>query len=402
MSEKKNNILNGEQLNLKLIPLRQNDDENSASGYNSDTSEYICAPEDLTIQKAHSVSARCVEEHKKISIIIPEVNLNNNNNNHQGDSPQLRPHSIAHSDSKNKFKKLKRSLSGRFRKLEHNKQNSSSSHLEYKERDDSENNNNNNKDEKELKSKSAHALNKSESKKELREIKSEKDIKKNLEKREKNQEKIEHKNVNDKESPPPLVHDNTLHNLIRRGISLQSFTKQLKKYPMVDQRDEKEQTPLHICCNIGNAEILKLLLKRGAFVNTRDMNGFTPLHCTLIANDLIIAEILLQVKGIDVSILNHQNASALHYFARIPVNDENMVHYRNVLDLLVQNGVDVNIQNKQGETALHSACLKTNIHTAAFLIERGSECNILTTFLFSNFFNFYFILIYLIFYYHFF
>jgi len=46
----------------------------------------------------------------------------------------------------------------------------------------------------------------------------------------------------------------------------------------VDIQDRDGDTPLHVACNKGNEEIVKLLLLRGANPNVHETDGDTPLH----------------------------------------------------------------------------------------------------------------------------
>jgi ankyrin repeat protein len=42
--------------------------------------------------------------------------------------------------------------------------------------------------------------------------------------------------------------------------------------------DHKKGTALHCAAQLGNVEIIKLLLNKGMSVNLAKSNGFTPLH----------------------------------------------------------------------------------------------------------------------------
>lgn len=171
--------------------------------------------------------------------------------------------------------------------------------------------------------------------------------------------------------------DLKIHKAIKQRISLQKFAKLVKKYQsQINQTDSNLQTPLHLCATAGLINYMRILIRRGANVNLQDMNGFTPLHLSLIGLQLDTCAILLETKKIDIMITNNENTSVLSYLVRVPVDETNVVLYRRILDLLIESGLDVNMQNKHGETALHSTSLRGNIHAAAFLLERGADCNI--------------------------
>lgn len=64
-----------------------------------------------------------------------------------------------------------------------------------------------------------------------------------------------------------LGHINKVKSLIDQGADLES-------------RDLAKNTPLHIACMVGDLEIAKLLIEKGADVNAINDNGFTPLSVT--------------------------------------------------------------------------------------------------------------------------
>ena len=64
----------------------------------------------------------------------------------------------------------------------------------------------------------------------------------------------------------------------------------------IDQVDSKGQSCLHLCCSRGNIEFVKILIRRGANINLRDLMGFTPLHCSVIEKRLDSCEALLSCK----------------------------------------------------------------------------------------------------------
>lgn len=160
-----------------------------------------------------------------------------------------------------------------------------------------------------------------------------------------------------------------------------SNVKEVKKLLNVENpndRDSFYQTPLHIACGASpNIEIVRLLLKKKADTNVQDRNGWTPLHCSASNQNLDICELLLQVRDIDVSVLNKDGTSALHYLVRNNPPEEQQVIYRTVLDLYVERRGDVNSQSKHGEAALHQACLRGNIAAVRFLLANQANINML-------------------------
>ena len=183
------------------------------------------------------------------------------------------------------------------------------------------------------------------------------------------------------EPPPPapaVPVDDTLHKALAQNVNLKTFTKLLKRATHIDQVDAKGQSSLHLCCSRGLIEFIKLLLKRGADVNLKDNMGYTPLHCAAVERQLASCQLLLESKVIDVNLTNREESNILHYLARIPVDESDIVEYRRILDTLIEKGIDPNRGNTHKEAPIHFACMKSNVQSVALLLERGADCNLPT------------------------
>ncbi len=147
-------------------------------------------------------------------------------------------------------------------------------------------------------------------------------------------------------------------------------------------------TALHVAVQRGNAEIVRLLIKRGARVNIPDNAGDTPLHAMALnynyrENHEQIIDILLRA-GADINRKNNRGRTPLHkaaiYNERTVVRDLLKYHaalnlqdddgntalnlavrnlqrysswrpYREVITMLLRYGADINIKNKVGKSA---------------------------------------------------
>mmetsp|Transcript_19695 Transcript_19695/g.75550 ORF Transcript_19695/g.75550 Transcript_19695/m.75550 type:complete len:805 (-) Transcript_19695:72-2486(-) len=170
--------------------------------------------------------------------------------------------------------------------------------------------------------------------------------------------------------------DDTLHKALRGGISVNKLKRLIKRTPNINQVNEDQQTVLHLAAAQGLSEHIELLLSRGADINRQDERGFTPLHYCALEKQLSCCKVLLEKDNIDVTITNKQKTTVLHYLVRVPVDEDNAVFYRKVMDMVIDKGIDVNLANNQGESALHSAILASNRHATAFLLERGADANL--------------------------
>ena len=93
-------------------------------------------------------------------------------------------------------------------------------------------------------------------------------------------------------------------------FSIIYFYEQLQKYSnknVIDIPDDENQiTPLHISCNIGNKNIMDLLLNLGADINYRDKKGYTPLHYAVLSENEIIIKKLI-IRGANKFIKDNNN-----------------------------------------------------------------------------------------------
>eukprot|EP01096_Ripella_sp_DP13-Kostka_P000042 TRINITY_DN1005_c0_g5_i1.p1 TRINITY_DN1005_c0_g5~~TRINITY_DN1005_c0_g5_i1.p1 ORF type:complete len:852 (-),score=339.53 TRINITY_DN1005_c0_g5_i1:414-2969(-) len=168
-----------------------------------------------------------------------------------------------------------------------------------------------------------------------------------------------------------------LHEAIKSGNI--NDVKRFLKTDNVNDRDESSlsQTPLHVACQMASCEIVSLLLKKKADVNLPDRNGWTPFHIAASVGQLEICEMLLGADKIDITILNKDGTSALHYLVRHSVPPSQAGLYNDVLTRYLRNRGDINSQTKHGEAALHQACQRSSVAAVKFLLENHASVNIL-------------------------
>ena len=129
--------------------------------------------------------------------------------------------------------------------------------------------------------------------------------------------------------------------LLEAGASVADIRKTLDQYlPMVRQKRVKNtnyltefyDTPLQRAAEIGNTEIMKLLLSRGANVSARNIIGETPL------------------------IEAHR--------------------YKEAIEVLLDNGADIDAQDRKGWTALMHAIWDHNYESVQLILNRGANIGI--------------------------
>jgi len=119
----------------------------------------------------------------------------------------------------------------------------------------------------------------------------------------------------------------------------------------VTLKNESGSTALHYFArnfysSVYNEEqegLIAKLIKKGANVNVKNLNGETPLHYACWNNNMSIVKALLD-KGADINAVTDLGETCLHWALRTPDCTE-LVNY------LLKRGVDVNIKGKNG-TAL--------------------------------------------------
>ena len=113
------------------------------------------------------------------------------------------------------------------------------------------------------------------------------------------------------------------------------------------------RTALMIASEYGHTEIVRLLLDRGADINSQDNSGDTALIKKSAHGKGDMAEFLLDI-GADPNIENIKGDTALMNAARYSNSILNLAEgtdYIKVVELLLRHGADPNIRNWNGKTA---------------------------------------------------
>jgi ankyrin repeat protein len=120
--------------------------------------------------------------------------------------------------------------------------------------------------------------------------------------------------------------------------------------------------------------VTQLLLDRGADVNARRNDHWTPLHCASYFGIVEILRVLLD-HGAD------PEANAEGYIGEKPLHKVSYGKYRSqedglfVVQLLLEGGADVNTRRHDGSTPLHVASHFGKVEIVQILIDHGAEVN---------------------------
>lgn len=108
----------------------------------------------------------------------------------------------------------------------------------------------------------------------------------------------------------------------------------------LEKKNKNGETPLHTACIKGKYEQAKELLKLGAQANTKDFNGWTPLHEASNHGFADIVALLLDYNGIIDCVAGEDNDTPLH--------DAVSNNRIDVVKVLLQLGAPTNIKNRIG------------------------------------------------------
>lgn len=169
-----------------------------------------------------------------------------------------------------------------------------------------------------------------------------------------------------------------------------------------------EAGPLHIACYYGYSEIVEILLKNGATVNSLDSERNTALHLcciplfgkiydghikiakSLIAygaqidaeNDINCTPLILASSNTNIEIIelllksganiNKRNENGLTCLHEASYTDRNNT---SILQLMLQNNADINLCDHEGWSPIVLSTLAGNIENIKLLLENGAQLN---------------------------
>jgi ankyrin repeat protein len=145
--------------------------------------------------------------------------------------------------------------------------------------------------------------------------------------------------------------------LLNAGVSINS--RKLNPYDIHD-------TPLEYAIDNGaNKAVLELLIKHGAYVNSFEYNGWTPLMTAAYKSNVDAVEVLV-MAGADIDAFDERGETALHIaFDRILESKTPMEHYhdtRKIIDILLKAGSNPNIYNIFFKSCIETEKQNDNVH----------------------------------------
>lgn len=180
----------------------------------------------------------------------------------------------------------------------------------------------------------------------------------------------------------------------------------LSKGANVNSRDKDKDTPLHSAAARKDSKLVCLLLiERGANIHARDKKGNAPLHIASM-KQCKAAIVTLIDKGADINGINGNGDTPLHIAvkSKVPeslallldlkadINATNLkgktalhvatkLGYDVVMKVLIDHGASLEVKDYKGNTALHCAAKSYDGHrTADILLESGANISVYNNF----------------------
>ena len=122
-------------------------------------------------------------------------------------------------------------------------------------------------------------------------------------------------------------------------------------YNINEPLSNEKSSLIHFASQFGHIEIVKYLIKKGANINTKTLQGTTPLHRAVFFKRNEIAKHLID-QGAKINDQDSYKQTALHI--AVEVEDLAMIKY------LLDQGADLDIKDVQNETPLDLAKYKKN------------------------------------------
>ena len=148
----------------------------------------------------------------------------------------------------------------------------------------------------------------------------------------------------------------------------------------VNYLDNLRRSALWYAIHGAHAEVVELLLDRGANPNVADNYDDTPLHQACSCHTISTAVVgLLLRRGADIDTVNHNGKTALQLVLSRAKHDVSWYAikggYAAVVELLLDRGANPNVADTYGDTPLHQACSSQKLSPAIVdsLLRHGAD-----------------------------
>mgnify|MGYP000299444218 CR=1 FL=1 len=138
--------------------------------------------------------------------------------------------------------------------------------------------------------------------------------------------------------------------------------------PIINEpTDNMGRRPIHLVCKVGHLDVLNWLIKFGADVNVRNIDGMAPIHLACGHGHLNVLDKLIDA-GAMVNIVNNEGEGPIH----IASMSGNLA----VLNRLIEADAKIDLVDNNGQAPIHLACLNGHLEIVNKLIEAQANLNI--------------------------
>ncbi|XP_074206143.1 ankyrin repeat domain-containing protein 26-like isoform X3 [Camelus bactrianus] len=172
----------------------------------------------------------------------------------------------------------------------------------------------------------------------------------------------------DRENPVPgyYVHSGELKEFHRAAyLGYRHKVQELlsRKKNVVDSRDRRNRTALHLACSSGKSSVVTLLIEWKCDLNARDEEGKTALMKAVECQEEVCVTIMLK-RGADPNLKDNCQNTALHYAV--------LAENTSIATKLLRYNADIEAINKYNFTPFLLA-IRENKEMVRFLIENGAN-----------------------------
>ena len=139
----------------------------------------------------------------------------------------------------------------------------------------------------------------------------------------------------------------------------------------INKQDMDGDTALMVSSRIGDQDISKELLLRGANPNLINKSGASALLWAVANGSVETVEMLLE-KGADLNYVDGRGNSAFGLAARVSYEDKSY----ELMTIMLAKGADINIKDSGGVTPLMYAIYSTDFDKVDFLLRKGADVTI--------------------------
>ena len=154
------------------------------------------------------------------------------------------------------------------------------------------------------------------------------------------------------------------------SMALQSVVRNKGNAGIVDlllKSGARPDSALHVAVGLGDIDMVRLLLERGADVNFSIEGGVTALHGAVSGGQRELAEFLVE-NGADVNRVADDGG--------VPLQMAFDNGYRELFVYLLQKGADINVPGRDGRRPLHKAAEKGDVDSIIFFVGQGADVNL--------------------------